>query len=615
MPPEKDSPLDALTKRLYQPNADTGIDVPAYTEKPDQEAYGWKAPPPIVVKRRMPWAIKFLIGTGIFLALAAMVAAYLVLQGTRAVSEDKVEIQPQAPVSIASGDVVPLVITVYNGNPTALKDARLFVSLPEGTRQGDSTDAPLTQYSDVLGSVPAGGYVTRTIQVRLFGMEGQSLTIPTKVEYHVEGSNALLVSTKDIAITVSSSPISVQVQTLSQSPSGQPLSLIVTVRSNASAPVENVALSAQYPSGFSAQRAEPPSSGSNFFNLGTLVPGDQRIVKITGTLIGQNSDQRVFRFIAGTMNTNGTQTLGTTYAEGAATVAITQPFLNVGLSLNREAADSVLSEPGATIGGLLSWKNTLGGTLTNATIRVALSGNALDVAAITGGSGFYRSSDQSVVFDGQNTPGLASLSSGDTGLGSFSFAVKSPSALVGVKNPTVTLTVSVTGQQAAQGGTPQSLSSTLTRTVKVGTSVELTSSLAHAGGGANGSVPPVAGKETLYTVTLSAKNTVNSVGAAKATFTLPSYVRFSGVADAGVTYNPDSRAVTWTVGDLQVAANSSATFQLGFTPSTSQQGTSPVLVNDQTFAGVDRFTGGQVYASAPALTTQLPGNTSSGTVQ
>jgi len=614
MPPEETSPLDSLRERVYRPEEKGGAQVPAYSHEEAPAAYGWQAPPPPAPKKRLPWTIKFLIATGVFLVIAGAVAAFLIFHGTRAISSDRVKIEVQAPVSIASGDTVPVVITVHNGNPTTLKDAMLYASFPDGTRAGDGTDAQLTQYSDALGDVSAGADVTRTVQVKLFGTEGQDFSVPLKVEYHTDGSNALFVSRDTFDATVSTSPISVQVQTLSQSPSGQPLTLSVSVRSNASSPVSNVALAASYPSGFSPTAADPKPSAANFFDLGTLDPGAVKTIKVTGTLTGETDDQRVFRFTAGSTNPDGSSTLGNSYAEGDATVTITHPFLNVGLSLNNSSSDTVVAEPGSTMNALVSWQNMLSDPLTNASIHVAVSGSALASGSISGGSGFYRSSDSSVVFDSSTNPELASLAAGDTGVGSFSFALKPTSALAGVASPTVTLTVSVSGQHASQGAIAQTLTSTQTRTIKVGSTVSLSSALSRSASD-TGPIPPAAGTESTYTVTLTAKNSVSSVGAAKETFTLPSYVRFMGAADSGITFNPDTHTVTWGVGDLAAGASASGTFQIGFTPSASQSGDSPTVIGEQSFTGVDRFTGAPVTATAAALTSELPGSRSSGTVQ
>jgi hypothetical protein len=183
-----------------------------------------------------------------------------------------------------------------------------------------------------------------------------------------------------------------------------------------------------------------------------------------------------------------------------------------------------------------------------------------------------------------------------------------------VTNPTIMLAVSIAGQHVGgSDSSPESLTSTLTRTIKVGTTIVLSSVISHAPSGA-GPVPPTAGIQTTYTVALTARNTVNSVGAAKVTMQLPSYVTYTNAADAGVTYDTNSRTVTWTVGDLSPNASASAKFQISFLPSSSQTGISPVLVGQETFTGVDRFTSSAVSALAPELTSDLQGVRGSGTV-
>jgi uncharacterized repeat protein (TIGR01451 family) len=624
MPPEQDSPLESLEKRLYgqhaqeDPRIAGAASVPAYSEKPLPVPHAWDAPEPPLAqpeKKRTSWTVFFLAGAAAFLVIAGAIAAYLVHQGTRAVSTDRVQVTIDAPVSVASGETVQLVMTVRNTNPAPLLNASLFATLPSGTRTADTPDAPLNQYTDALGTIAPGAQVTRTVTVKLFGTAGQSLTIPARVEFHTEGSNAVFVSNTQYALNITSSPISVDVQTIAQSPSGQPFTILVTVRSNANVPVENVAFAAQYPPGFTVGSTDPAPTATNFFSFGMLAPGDQRTIKISGTLVGQSADQRTFRFMAGSANPDGTNTLSSTYAEGTATVAITRPFLNVGLQLNQEGDDTVYASPGDTIGAFVTWQNSLKDVLANASIVVRVSGNGLDQSSIMGGTGFYRSQDSSVVFDRSNNPGLASLAAGDSGAGTFNFKVKSPAALAAVKNPTINLSVSIAGQQGAQGGAAQSLSSTVTRTIKIATAVLVTSSLDHRTGVDTGPVPPTADKETTYTVTLTAKNSVNSIGAAKETFQLPSYVRFTGVADSSVLYNPDTHTVTWNVGDIQPNSSASARFQVGVTPSSSQKGTSPAVINDQQFQAMDRFTGQQTFAAAAALTTELQGKRGSGTVK
>lgn len=614
MPPEQDLPLESLEKRLYQAQPQEQVNVPDYSQRQTQTPYGWQAPPPPPApKKRLPWTAKFLIGAGAFLVIAAIAATAMVFLNSRAISSNNVQITVPPSAGVASGDTVSLVVTIHNGNPVALKDASFNVTLPDGTRAADGTNSPMPQYNDMLGPIPAGADVTRTIQVRLFGQAGQTLTIPMKVQYHVTGSSALYQSETNYTVTISSSPVSVEVQSVSQAPSGQSFTMTVLVRSNSSAAVQDVALTASYPSGFAVQSTNPSPTGPSFFDLGQLAAGDQKTVQIRGTLTGQSGDQRVFRFDAGNKNPDGTSTLGNTYAEGTATVSITHPFLSVSLSLNSSPDEPLIVQPGDRVNALMNWQNTLDSTLGSASMKVTISGKALAANSINGGSGFYRSTDASVIFDSTSMPSLASLTSGQTGVGAFSFGVKSASALAGVQNPTVTLTVSIYGIQSTQGSSPQALTSTLTRTVKVGTVVSVSSAITHTS--TTGPVPPVAGTQTTYIVTLNAKNTVNSVGAAKETFTLPSYVTFASSTDGSVSFNPDTNTATWTIGDLVSGGTATTQFKLTFTPSASQHGQSPTLVNTQSFSGYDRFTQKQLSASAPPLTSDLSGKPGSGTVQ
>jgi hypothetical protein len=157
------------------------------------------------------------------------------------------------------------------------------------------------------------------------------------------------------------------------------------------------------------------------------------------------------------------------------------------------------------------------------------------------------------------------------------------------------------------------VSSTVTKTVKVSTSVAYTSRVLRSIGPFTntGPVPPKPNTETTYTIELSAVNAVNAMDTAQASMTLPSYVRFTGaVSPAGVTYDDRTRTVTWRVNDLAGGATAKAYFQVAFLPSVSQSGTSPALVSEQVFTGIDHFTKGTITVKADRLTTLFSGDPS-----
>lgn len=605
------SPLERLRKGLYASGGGSKTVAPHLREEHHvQQASGWTpdAPPPL--KKRISPSAYFLIGAVAFFALASILALLFLFFGTRSVSTDRVDLVVKGPTSIASGDAVPLVVTIDNRNPAPITDTTLTIEYPEGTHSAEGDGEALVRYTDTVGDVQPGERATRTARAIISGRANQVVTIPVTFEYRTNGSNAVFVKKEEYTFTITSSPVSLSVSTLSESASGQPLTIAIAVRANGIDPVDNVAVLAEYPFGFAPSSTEPSPANGNLFLLGTLAPGDTKTITIRGVLTGQQDDERVFHFSAGTPRSGDMGSLAVTYTAQEATVAITRPFLGVSLALNRDTADTVIARAGTAVAGQLSWVNTLATPVTDAEIRVKISGEALDPSRVSSANGFYRSSDTTVVYNRDTASGLGALQPGDTGIGSFTAPMKTGAAMNALRNPTMTFVISVSGKRLSESGVPETVTSSVTKTVKVSTDLTLTSRAVRTIGSFTntGPWPPVADQPTTYTILWSAANTVNSVGGARVTTTLPSYVTFTGAvspADGSVVYNASTREVSWSIGDMPAGTTArNASFQVSLLPSASQQGTSPVLVYPQTITGTDRFVQKQVTGSASDLTTK-----------
>ena len=268
-------------------------------------------------------------------------------------------------------------------------------------------------------------------------------------------------------------------------------------------------------------------------------------------------------------------------------------------------------DSGISTQAMIAWVNTLASQITNGQITIALSGDALDPASVAVGSGYYRSSDTTVIFSSENNQGLKSLQPGDTGQGTFTFATKKGPSMDALRNPSITMRISVAGRRNGEANVPQTIASSVTRTVKIATNLGLASKVVYTSGPFKntGPWPPVPNKETTYTISYALTNTVNSVAGAQVTATLPSYVRFTGTVyptDGSITYNESSRTVSWSAGDIPAGqvTPKTASFQVAITPSVSQSNSSPVLVSTQQVTGTDRFTQRQITGSVHELTTQ-----------
>lgn len=612
------SPLEKLKSRLYDPlQTSQAIPTPTLREEaPQFETEGWTPPAPPPEKKKISTSAYFLIGAVVFFVVASILAGLFLFFGARSVSTDRVDISIKGPTSIASGDSVQLVATVNNRNPAPISHTTLSMEFPDGTRAADGSGEPLVRYTDTVGDVMPGESATRTARAIVSGSANQVITIPVTFEYRIEGSNAVFVKHEQYTFTITSSPVSLVVSSLGESASGQPVTVSVAVRANGVDPVDNVAVVAEYPFGFQAQSTTPSPTTGNLFELGRLVPGETKTITVTGILSGQQNDERVFRFSAGTPKGGGSQSLAVTYTTQESSIMITRPFLGVTLSLNRETGDEVIARAGTQVQGIVTWTNTLPTTVLDGQISIQVSGDAVDTANIKAANGFYRSSDRTIVFNRDTVSGLRELQPGANGTGSFTVPMKTGSAMNALRNPTITFTTSVAGKRVGESGVPETVTATLSKTVKVSTDLTLqTRAVRTIGPFTNtGPWPAQADRETTYTILMTASNTVNSVGGARVTAVLPSYVTFTGKvspADGSVTYNASTREVSWAIGDMPAGTTGrTAAFQVALLPSTSQRGTSPVLVFPQTISGTDRFIQKEVTGSASDLdikTTTDPG--------
>lgn len=607
--PDDTSTLERLRRKLYAPEAPESFPAPTLSHTPVPETpgtEGWKPVAPVVSakKPRVSWPALFLGVAALFFVIAVSAAAYFLVFGGRSVSTDRVIITPDGPTSISSGDVITLLISVENRNPVTVMNTALSAEFPDTARSAENDEEPFTHYEDTVGDILSGETGTRSVRAVLYGSENERIVIPIRFEYRIEGSNAVFVKEASYEVLITSSPLSVRAEAVSEAAAGQPLTFAVTVRSNAKEPLENVAVYAQYPFGFTPRRGEGP-----VFPVGTLAPGEERTVTVTGTLTGENSDERVFRFTGGIQRAEGTSVLAVSYSTATVDVTLAKPFLLATLSLNRDAGNSPVIEAGAPVQGIVSWVNTLSTPVLDGQVSVKLSGAALDPSSVSAYGGFYRSSDTTVVYSRETESGLGNLAPGATGSGSFNFRTKSSAALAGMKNPTVTAVISVAGRRVGESNVPEAISSSVTRTIKVGTDLALSATSLYSTGAFKntGPWPPIADQETTYTIDFALTNTVNSVADATVSGVLPSYVRYVGAtspADGSVSYNAATRTVTWRAGEVAAGSARRASFQVALLPSASQRGTSPVLVSSVKATGTDRFTQKALTETRPDITTQ-----------
>ncbi|MDO8631797.1 MAG: hypothetical protein Q7R41_15020, partial [Phycisphaerales bacterium] len=406
--------------------------------------------------------------------------------------------------------------------------------------------------------------------------------------------------------------------------SGQPVEFIVSIASNANAPVRDVLFSARYPFGFKFSSADPDPSAapgsSGSWKLGDIFPGQKREVTIRGVLSGEQGDDRVFHFTAGTRKdaTATSSAIETSLADNVFTISISKPFLGLAISVGGATGSNIVVSPGDNVSVTIDWQNNLPTAITDAVIVAKLSGFPIDGTTVHSSDGFYRSNDDVVIWDKTTSGGaLATLLPGAHGKVGFSFQMPKSDALKNIINPSMDISINAAGKRTAETGVPQNLQATAKQRISLASDIALTAQgLYYANPfGSVGPMPPKAGTETTYAIVLTVTNTTNKITDAKVTAHFPPYVRYVGICSPRAECDPDTRkltfnqedgTLTWNMGDIEpgVGLNGSSPRQtaiaIGFMPSTSQIGQEPSLLQDIKLIGIDSLKAAEQKKSNPA---------------
>ncbi|HEY5382936.1 MAG TPA: hypothetical protein VIJ88_00015 [Candidatus Paceibacterota bacterium] len=639
MPPEEKDDIEILKAKLYsrarkqKPISDirmplTPSDVeapvtwPLSAEEAESQAKKVEVKkPPLAqfsqsyMKKKMSFASKFFIGSLVFFILAMAAAAYIFFGGGNIISPGNIDLQVVMPSLIDAGKAVPFEIIVGNRNTSAISLVDLVITYPNGTRDPQDSGAALSQVRQTIGTVAPGQQIKQTASGIFYGQEGTQEKVQVALEYSIAGSNAVFEKQAEADFVIGSSPVSVSIDAPSEAIAGQQFPITITVQSNATTPIQNLVMQGQYPFGFSVASTTPQAqTGGTFWQLGTLAPGASAVIHLIGSIDGQDGDQRVFRFIAGS-NTDPTDTtIAVPILTVPQTITVRKPFISGVITVNGQGGKDISVSGASPLQGTLTWQNNLPTAVSNVQLTLTLTGPALDKNSVSASNGFYQSQNGTITWSSAQDPELADIPAGGQGSFQFSFAsLPAGSGGVLITNPTISLNLAVQGTRQDQNNVPQQVSSAASAQVSIASALSLTSQAFHFSGPFtnSGPMPPQAESDTSYGVVWTVKNSSNTVANAIVSATLPPYVRYVSSPTLGVSYDSASRTVTWSLGDLNAgvgytAAAKQASFQIVVTPSLSQVGTAPALTSAVSLAGQDRFAQVTLNATADAPTTFLP---------
>jgi hypothetical protein len=634
-PSHEDEKIDRLRRAMYSRSLSPRLkehERRSLGETEESVGEDWireepKLEPSFVAPRNINFlrtALWWLLGIAIIFFIGAVgffIYFFAFGGGSSGASASNIDIVVSGPPTIAGGEVTELQIAITNKNSVPLSLANLTVTYPAGTRSPTDFTTPQLTYPIDLGTIAPGETKEGTVKAVFSGTEGKQSDVKVELDYHLGGSNAIFTANSDYAFAFSSSPLAISVDGTSQGISGQPMTMTVTVASNSTEPINDVLLSAAYPFGFQFTSSAPNPLAAGLWELGTIDPGQKRTLTLTGVLTGNTGDSRVFNFTTGTRTSAASTSIDVPLAASQFPIAISQSFMGLSILVNNSSSSPSVITPAQKVTVTIAYRNNLTTAITNAVVVAKLSGFEIDGSQVSSPDGFYRSNDDTVLWNTTTTGGaLALLAPGASGQLTFTFQAPAATALGNALNPSIGISINAAGNRVSESGVPENLTSAATDKIAIASSLQMAANGLYYSSpyGSVGPLPPQAGVETTYAMVLTLTNTTNQIDNAVVTATLPPYVRTTGKVSPSyenMKFNNDTGQVTWNVGTIapNVGTNGvqprQVAFEVGFTPSTSQIGQIPILLQNIQLTGIDSSTGQPVTLTSPNVTTNLVGDT------
>ena len=557
-------------------------------------------PEPIKTKPKRHYRGFLLSGSFIIFIIVAAISSLFIYLGGNKISSDNIQVAVEGPSSIGGGEVFNFEVKVSNDNSVPIESATLILKYPSGTVSTGDSSRDLYEERIPIDDIAAEGEINVPVSVLVYGEEHAKKEIEATIEYRVNGSNGMFYKdAQSLAFRITSTPLVLRIENIEKVASGQTVDFTITAASNASAPLNNIVITASYPNGFTYESSSPaPIHGQNVWQIDELDPEEEVEIKVQGVVKGLTDETLRINFEAGTPNPDNQYLVGSALTSAWADYVIERPFIDVEISIDGDKSRSVVLEEADVSSVKVNITNTLDETVYDMVVEVVPEGNALDADSIVSSNGFYDSNEGTVRWEVANNSSFDQILPGDSR--SLEFRVEPNS------NRTTTyynLVVNVYARRVAESSAIETLIGTISAEAIYSSSVVVESQATIN----SGPVPPVVGQTGVYTLTIAAQSNANNVSNAIVETSLPTYInwldKYSG--DGTVTYNPVSKKIQWDIGDLSAGERRDLTIEVNFTPSASQVSKTPTLLNEQNMRANDEFTGALLQDTAKVVTTEL----------
>ena len=497
---------------------------------------------------------------------------------------------------------IKYIVKYKNNGKVRLEEPELIFDYPDYSIPIDGTPLRVIKKSEELGeAIYPGQEKTFTFTARLMGQEGEIKEARVTLSYRPKNLKARYTSETSFTTIIKKVPLNFDFDLPSKIESGKELKFRLNYFSNVDYPLSGLRVIIDYPSGFEFIDSTPKSLEKIEWELGLLNKAEGGRVEISGKLMGEVGEEKVFRARIGSWK-DGEFILLKETVKG---IAIIRPALYITQQINNNP--KFVANSGDLLHYEIFFKNIGEEFLTDMFLLATLSGLPFDFETIQAPEGDFTLGDSSIIWDWRKVRDLQLLSPQSEGKIEFWVKLKDEWEIKSAddKNPEIKTTVFLS---QVREEFVNKVNSKLVISQKGYFDDEIF--------GNSGPLPPKIGETTTYTIIWQVKNYYNEMKNVKIKATLPQNVNLTGKIfpeeqTDKITFDSQSREIVWNVGDLIVGQGiltpaPNIAFQISFVPGANQAGQVPELISEARITGQDQWTGEILQATSPSINTSLP---------
>jgi len=496
---------------------------------------------------------------------------------------------------------IKYIVKYKNNGNVRLEEPELIFDYPSYSIPADGTSLRVIKKSEELGGVIYPGQEkTFTFTTRLMGREGEIKEAQVTLSYRPKNLKARYESKTSFTTIIKKVPLNFDFDLSAKIESGKELKFRLNYFSNVDYPLSGLTVMIDYPSGFEFIDSAPKSLEKTEWDLGLLNKAEGGRVEISGKLMGEVGEEKVFRARIGSWQDGEFILL----REAARGITIIRPALYITQQINNNP--KFIASPGNLLHYEIFFKNIGEEFLSDMFLLVTLTGSAFDFKTVQAPEGDFTPGDNSIIWDWRKVRDLQLLPPQSEGKIEFWVKLKDEWEIKGLedKNPEILSRIFLSQVKEEFAN---KVNSKLIVSQKGYFSDEVF--------GNAGPLPPKIGETTTYTIIWQVKNYYNEMKDVKVKATLPKNVNLTGkiFPEAEVdkiTFDSQSREIVWNVGDLMVGQGvlnqgPNISFQIAFLPEENQKGETPELISQAKIIGQDQWTGEILQSTASFIDTTL----------